>query len=662
MCSFRSVLYRFLGWLLCLLAVDLSNGVAAEDVTYDDHVRPLFREHCLNCHNQNDQRGGLALDTYQAVITGGSSGAVVEAEDLSVSRLYALVAHQEEPVMPPEQDRLSDEKLSVISRWIEGGLLENSGSQRKAKRQVAAVVMSTAAVDQPPATPIMPIGLITQPVVESTRAAAATALATSPWAPLAAIAGQRQIALYNTQTAALVGVLPFPEGVAQSLQFSRDGGYLLAGGGAHAVRGQAALYEVISGRRIATVGDELDIVLSADINSDATRVALAGPQKVVRIFGLSSDSPIFELKKHTDWVLSARYSPDGVLLATGDRSGGLHVWEADTGRLYLDLPGHQGAIRAVAFQPDGNVLASASEDGTVKYWEMVEGKQIRSTQAHPGGVTCVNYIRDGRHVTAGVDGVVKLWDSGGQELLALPRRSEAVLEAVAVFDGTAIVVGDWNGEVRLHDIARPTEEGRSLPANPVRLETRLAQLSAQAEQAKAAAATAAQQRDALIAALAVAQQSADQASQAADLSGAAANQLTSELVAIQAQLQQLAQRGQELEGQLQERQAAAEQARQHQQGHQVVVDQSAAELTQQDQQLAALNAQLAELQAQLQASQMRRDEQAAMHARLQSQMTELTESTRSAEEAAEAARQELELFRQAYPLPPAAAPSAVAGS
>src|SRR5688500_7751154 len=85
----------------------------AAKVTYDDHVKPIFREHCLSCHNQEQEKGGLALDSYGAMMTGGASGEVVLAGDKERSRLFALVSHAETPKMPPMQDRIADAKLAV---------------------------------------------------------------------------------------------------------------------------------------------------------------------------------------------------------------------------------------------------------------------------------------------------------------------------------------------------------------------------------------------------------------------------------------------------------------------------------------------------------------------------------------------------------------------
>ena len=49
----------------------------APKVTFDDHVRAVFREHCIVCHDQNQRSGGLALESFALTMEGGSSGEVV---------------------------------------------------------------------------------------------------------------------------------------------------------------------------------------------------------------------------------------------------------------------------------------------------------------------------------------------------------------------------------------------------------------------------------------------------------------------------------------------------------------------------------------------------------------------------------------------------------
>ena len=351
---------------------------------------------------------------------GGSSGEVVFAGDLDSSRLWALVNHDEQPYMPPNQDRIADAKVDLVKRWIEGGALENAGSKTAVKKK-SSVALSGPVGTGRPENPAVPEGLWKQPVVYSSQPGAVSALASSPWAPVVAVGGEKQIALYNSDSGRLLGVLPFPEGVPYVVRFSRDGSLLLAAGGRGGHSGYAVLFDVKSGRRVARVGDELDAVLAADVSPDLSKIALSGPQRLIRIFDTSTGEKLFEIKKHTDWVYAIEFSPDGVLLATADRSNGMFVWEAETARQYLDLRGHTGAICDVAWRPDSNVLASCSMDGTVKLWEMTEGKTIKSWAAHGGGVQCVEYTHDGRLATAGRDNTAKIWDGDGKQLLQFPR-------------------------------------------------------------------------------------------------------------------------------------------------------------------------------------------------------------------------------------------------
>ncbi|QEG38609.1 c-type cytochrome domain-containing protein [Roseimaritima ulvae] len=442
-------------------------------ITYEDHIKPIFREKCLTCHNQGEAKGGLALDTYGSTMTGGGSGEIVYDGDAESSRLWQLVAHEDTPVMPPEQEKIPEAQINLIKDWINGGLLENSGSKAK-KKKANPLAFAGATSGKPEGGGAMPEAVIQQPVVISERAGAATSIAASPWAPLVAIGGQRQIVLYNTDTAELVGILPFPEGLIQSLRFSRNGAFLIAGGGADASRGMVTVYDVKTGDRLSVVGDELDTVLGADVNDRMTRIALGGPQKMLRIYDLADGELLFDIKKHTDWIYDVAYSPDGVLLASCDRAAGLLVWEAETGRNYLNLTDHKDAINALSWRDDSNVLATASDDGTVKLFEMNEGKVIKSINAHGGGVLDVAFDHKGQLVTCGKDNRVRLWDASGNKKADFPAMPEQVLEVTISHDSKRIIAGDWTGQTLCWNAEDPKAPAQAMPANPQSLEQRIA--------------------------------------------------------------------------------------------------------------------------------------------------------------------------------------------
>jgi WD40 repeat protein len=453
-------------------------------VTFEEHIKPILKEHCLKCHNANEKKSGLALDSYTAAMEGGAGGDALVAGDLDSSRLWALTAHVEEPKMPPNADRIAEPKLALIKKWIEQGMPENNGSNVM-KPKVDLSQMGSVSLDRPEGPLPMPESMLKQTTLYTPRAASISALAASPWSPLVAVGGQEQVVIYHSQTGELLGIIPFPEGEPQSITFSRDGKLILVGGGRHSANGFAVLYEIKTGKRITRVGDELDIAMAADISDDNSMIALAGPEKLVRVYDTATGEKIHELKKHTDWIYAVRFSPDGVLIASADRSNGLVVWEAESGKMYLDLVGHKSEIRSVAWRPDSLALASGSLDGTIKLWDMNAGKLIKSWDAHAGGVFGVASCNDGTLASTGKDKKVKLWKSSGEAAGEMPPMPDAGLEVALTADAKEVVAGDWEGNVKLWEKANPKNE-KVLRANPLTLEQSIQEAESQLAAAKKA--------------------------------------------------------------------------------------------------------------------------------------------------------------------------------
>jgi hypothetical protein len=480
--------------IIAVFSVLSCRAYAAPKVTFEDQVKPILREHCCVCHNQSKATNDLALDSYERIRKGGASGEVISPGDVDGSYLFKLVSHSDEPHMPPGGGKIPAEKIEIIRQWIAGGALKDAGSKAVVKKSSASLAMTMTAA-RPAGPPVMPEGVSRKSPVYTARPAAITALAASPWAPLVAIGGQRQIVLYNTDTSELAGVLPFPEGIPYSLRFSRSGKLLLAGGGHSSAKGLAAAYDVRSGKRLTQVGDELDAVLAADISPSQTLIALGGPQKLVRVFNVADGAATVEIHKHTDWITAVEFSPDGVLLATADRAGGVWVWEAGTDREFQALEGHKAAVTAMSWRDDSNVLATAGEDGIITLWRIEDGKRIKNISAHGGGVASIQFLHDGRLVSGGRDHTVKLWDASGNFVRQFEYFGDVVMKVAAAHDGKRIIAGDWSGEVRLCT----ADNGKSisrLAANPPSFDALLKDAQAKATAAKAAAAKASRELEA----------------------------------------------------------------------------------------------------------------------------------------------------------------------
>jgi WD40 repeat protein len=462
---------------------------ADDKVTYQDHILPLFRNSCLNCHNPDKKKAGLDLSTYAGAMAGGGTGKAIEPGDPDGSLLFRLVKHDEEPNMPPKSDKLPDKDLDLIKRWIAGGVLESSGSTAVASSKPKLdLTVQVSGKGKPAGEPVMPGDLLLEPTIHTARTGAVLAMASSPWAPLVAVGGQKQVLLYNSKSLELLGVLPFPEGFPNVLRFSRSGKLLLVAGGVGAKSGKAVLFDVSTGNRVTEVGDELDSVLAADISPDQTTVALGGPSKVVKLFSTANGAMTAKIKKHTDWVTAVAFSPDGKLLATGDRNGGLFVWEAETANEVHNLPGHKAAVTSLRFRGDGNLLASSGEDGRLVLWNMADGKPVKEIKANQPGVLSLDFAPDGRLVTAGRDNLLRTWKPDGAALKSFPKFNDVALHAV--FDqsdgGTRVIGADWTGAVRVFDAEKPDKAIGTLDPNPPVIAERVAKLAGEVSERQAA--------------------------------------------------------------------------------------------------------------------------------------------------------------------------------
>lgn len=463
-----------------LLAVAVLSGVfapslRAEDpkVNYIENVLPIFKAKCGTCHGADQAKGGFVIDTYGQLMQGGASGPVVEPGDADGSRLWALVSHSEQPVMPPREPKLPDDQLAVINKWISLGALETATSTAVIKKKASFTLSATEiSTGQPSGPPPMPEGLLAEPKSFSTRGNAVTALATNPWSPLAAVAGFQQVLLYDLSDRSLVGVLPFPEGTPHVLRFSRNGTLLLAAGGRGGQSGRVVVFEVRTGNRVFEIGSEPDAILAADISADHSLIALGGPKKVVRVYSTADGELQYEIKKHTDWITALEFSPDGVLLATGDRSNGMIVTEAATGREFYVLVGHTGTITGISWRIDSNAVASVSEDSTIRLWEMTNGTQFKGWGAHGGGASGVTYLRDGRIATIGRDNVARIWDENGGQQRQFPGLPDVGMRVQYSESLGQLLAGDWTGQVHIYTAADGTELAQLL-TNPSPIASRL---------------------------------------------------------------------------------------------------------------------------------------------------------------------------------------------
>jgi len=91
---------------------------------FEKKIRPVLVEHCYKCHSRQagKERGGLLLDTREALRRGGDSGPAIVPGKPSESVLIKSMRHTDAKLkMPKSAAKLPDHVLADFERWVEIG-------------------------------------------------------------------------------------------------------------------------------------------------------------------------------------------------------------------------------------------------------------------------------------------------------------------------------------------------------------------------------------------------------------------------------------------------------------------------------------------------------------------------------------------------------------
>lgn len=100
--------------------------VDVSGLTWESEIQGLMQQKCFSCHGQ---LGGLNLETYDALLEGGTNGPAVVAGDPAAG---TLVSVQEKGGHPGQ---FTPEELDLIKAWIAAGAPAGEGAQMPAEEE-----------------------------------------------------------------------------------------------------------------------------------------------------------------------------------------------------------------------------------------------------------------------------------------------------------------------------------------------------------------------------------------------------------------------------------------------------------------------------------------------------------------------------------------------
>lgn len=118
-----SAIFVVLGFTLLSPAQIVAAPNPTQQAFFEKRIRPVLAENCFRCHGDNAEKpkGGLRVDSIDALLRGGDSGPALVPGQPAVSRLVEAVSGSNPDLQMPPRKRLSDAQIADLTEWVRDG-------------------------------------------------------------------------------------------------------------------------------------------------------------------------------------------------------------------------------------------------------------------------------------------------------------------------------------------------------------------------------------------------------------------------------------------------------------------------------------------------------------------------------------------------------------
>ena len=418
-----------------LLAVILTASLRADDtpVSYYKQVRPILVANCNACHKPEKLKGDLDMTTVAMLLKGGKHGIEVVPGNPSKSKLIEMISGSD-PDMPKDGDPLSKEQLSLITRWVQQGLTDDTPKVGEAKIE-------------PPVYSVPPV---------------VAAMAYSPDGSMLAVTGYHEVLIHKSDGSAIVARLTGEAPRIESVCFSNDGKYLADCGGSPGEFGLVQIWNAANLKLFKAYQISGDSLYGVSFAPDDKTVAFGGVDKTVHRINVADGKELLDFRAHSDWVLGTAFTIDGKQLVSAGRDRALKLIDLENSRFVDDINNPLEACLCIARNPKADEILYGGDLGSARLYKIsdnqgrtsgrIDTNLIRAFDKQSAAVTAVAISPSGATAAIGtLNDVIVFNIKDGTKLYTLSGHQGPVYAVCYKPDGSQIATAGYDGTIRLYD-------------------------------------------------------------------------------------------------------------------------------------------------------------------------------------------------------------------